>query len=147
MESRHLEGFVGLLRNNMRYYGSLRLDHVMALFRLWWVPAACSPMDGAYVHYPLPLLVSALALESARSACVIVGEDLGVVPDEVRRVMAEFGLYHYKVLLFEKEGGRYRRPEEFVRRALCPYRRHTGRADCAAWRPGRRYLRRGCDRP
>ena len=54
------------------------------------------------------------ALESARSACVVVGEDLGVVPDEVRRAMAQFGLYHYKVLLFEKDSGRYRRPEDFV---------------------------------
>jgi 4-alpha-glucanotransferase len=124
MESRHLEGFLKLLRNNMRYYGSLRLDHVMSLFRLWWVPAARSPVDGAYVHYPLDLLVSALALESARSACVIVGEDLGVVPDEVRRAMTQFGLYHYKVLLFEKEAGRYRRPEEFVRRALATVATH-----------------------
>lgn len=124
MESQHLEGFVRLLRNNMRYYGALRLDHVMSLFRLWWVAAGRSPVDGAYVHYPLELLLANLVLESARCACVVVGEDLGVVPDEVRRAMAQFGLYHYKVLLFEKEGGRYRRPEEFVRRALATVTTH-----------------------
>jgi 4-alpha-glucanotransferase len=118
MESQHLEGFVRLLRNNMRYYGALRLDHVMSLFRLWWVAAGRSPVDGAYVHYPLDLLLANLVLESARCACVIVGEDLGVVPDEMRRAMLQFGLYHYKVLLFEKVGGRYRRPDEFVHRAL-----------------------------
>jgi 4-alpha-glucanotransferase len=124
MESQHLEGFARLLRNNMRYYGALRLDHVMSLFRLWWVAAGRSPVDGAYVHYPLDLLLANLVLESARCACVIVGEDLGVVPDEMRRAMAQFGLYHYKVLLFEKDGGRYRRPDEFVRRALATVTTH-----------------------
>ncbi len=124
MESQHLEGFVRLLRNNMHYYGALRLDHVMSLFRLWWVAAGRSPVDGAYVHYPLDLMLANLVLESARSACVVVGEDLGVVPDEMRRAMTEFGLYHYKVLLFEKDGGRYRRPDEFVRGALATVTTH-----------------------
>ena len=124
MESQHLEGFVRLLRNNMRYYGALRLDHVMSLFRLWWVAAGRSPVDGAYVHYPLDLLLANLVLESVRRACVVVGEDLGVVPDEVRRAMMQFGMYHYKVLLFEKEGGRYRRPDEFVRRSLATVTTH-----------------------
>jgi 4-alpha-glucanotransferase len=124
MQSQHLEGFVRLLRNNMHHYGALRLDHVMSLFRLWWVAAGRSPVDGAYVHYPLDLLLANLVLESARCACVVVGEDLGVVPDEMRRAMAEFGLYHYKVLLFEKDGGRYRRPEDFVRRALATVTTH-----------------------
>jgi 4-alpha-glucanotransferase len=107
-----------LIRNNMRYYGALRLDHVMSLFRLWWVAAGDSPTEGAYVHYPLEQLLTVLALESARAACLVVGEDLGVVPDEMRRAMPEFGLYHYKVLLFEKDAGRFRRPDELVPRAL-----------------------------
>jgi 4-alpha-glucanotransferase len=124
MESEHLEGFVRLLHNNMRYYGALRLDHVMSLFRLWWVASGHSPVDGAYVHYPLELLMTALALESARSACVIVGEDLGVVPDEMRRAMPQFGLYHYKVLLFEKDGDRFKRPDEFLPQALATVTTH-----------------------
>jgi len=90
----------------------------MSLFRLWWVAAGDSPTEGAYVHYPLEQLLTVLALESARAACLVVGEDLGVVPDEMRRAMPEFGLYHYKVLLFEKDGSRFRRPDEFVPRAL-----------------------------
>jgi 4-alpha-glucanotransferase len=118
METQRLLGFVRLIRNNMRYYGALRLDHVMSLFRLWWVASGDSPTEGAYVHYPLQHLLTVLALESARAACLVVGEDLGVVPDEMRRAMPEFGLYHYKVLLFEKDAGRFRRPDEFVRRAL-----------------------------
>ena len=118
MERQRLQGFVRLIRNNMRYYGALRLDHVMSLFRLWWVAQGDAPSEGAYVHYPLQQLLTVLALESARSACLVVGEDLGVVPDELRRAMPEFGLYHYKVVLFEKDAGRFRRPDEFVRRAL-----------------------------
>ena len=119
METQKLLGFVRLIRNNMRYYGALRLDHVMSLFRLWWVAAGKSPTDGAYVHYPLHHLLTVLALESGRAACLVVGEDLGVVPDEMRVAMPEYGLYHYKVVLFEKDNaGRFRRPDEFVRRAL-----------------------------
>ena len=119
LEARQLQGFIRLVRNNMRYYGALRLDHVMSLFRLWWVAAGHSPTDGAYVHYPFHQLLTVLALESSRGSCLVVGEDLGVVPDEMRRAMPEYGLYHYKVLLFEKDhAGRFRRPDEFVHRAL-----------------------------
>jgi 4-alpha-glucanotransferase len=124
MQSGHLQGFIRLIRSNMRFYGALRLDHVMSLFRLWWVPGGQSPTEGAYVHYPLHELLTVLSLESARGACLVVGEDLGVVPDEMRRAMPEFGLYHYKVLLFEKVGGRFRRPGEFVRQALATATTH-----------------------
>jgi len=124
MQAQRLQGFVRLIRNNMRYYGALRLDHVMSLFRLWWVAAGYSPTQGAFVHYPLHELLTVLALESARSACVVVGEDLGTVPDEMRRAMPQFGLYHYKVMLFEKQNGRFRQPDEFVRRALATAATH-----------------------
>jgi 4-alpha-glucanotransferase len=124
MTSDRLEGFSSLIRDNMRYYGALRLDHVMSLFRLWWVPAGRPPTEGAYVHYPLHQLLAVLCLESARHACVVVGEDLGVVPDEMRRAMPEFGLYHYKVLLFEQDNGRFRAPGEFVRQALATVTTH-----------------------
>ena len=124
MLAQRLQGFIRLIRNNMRYYGALRLDHVMSLCRLWWVPGGCSPTEGTYVHYPLHELLTVLALESARSSCLVVGEDLGVVPDEMRRAMPEFGLYHYKVLLFEKTEGRFRRPHEFVKRALATVTTH-----------------------
>jgi 4-alpha-glucanotransferase len=124
MQAQRLQGFARLIRNNMRYYGALRLDHVMSLFRLWWVAAGFSPTEGAYVHYPLEQLLTVLSLESSRGACLVVGEDLGVVPDEIRRAMPEFGLYHYKVLLFEKLDGRFRRPDEYVRRALATATTH-----------------------
>ena len=124
MQVQRLQGFIQLIRDNMRYYGALRLDHVMSLYRLWWVPAGCAATAGAYVHYPLQQLMTVLSLESARSSCLVVGEDLGVVPDEMRKAMPEFGLYHYKVLLFEKVPGRFRRPDEFVREALAAATTH-----------------------
>lgn len=124
MEEQRLQVFLRLIRNNMRYYGALRLDHVMSLFRLWWVAAGHSPSDGVYVHYPLHQLMTVLALESCRNSCLVVGEDLGVVPDEMRRAMPEFGVYHYKVMLFEKLGNRFRRPDEYERRALATVTTH-----------------------
>ena len=143
METQRLQGFVQLIRNNMRYYGALRLDHVMSLFRLWWVAAGDSPTEGAYVHYPLEQLLTVLALESARAACLVVGEDLGVVPDEMRRAMPEFGLYHYKVLLFEKDAGRFRRPDEFVPRALGTVTTHDMPTLRSYWEERDIELRRG----
>jgi 4-alpha-glucanotransferase len=124
MLAQRLQVFIHLVRDNMRYYGALRLDHVMSLFRLWWVPGGASPTEGAYVHYPLHQLLTVLSLESSRNACLVVGEDLGVVPDEVRQAMPEFGLYHYKVLLFEKTQDRFRRPDEFMKRALAAVTTH-----------------------
>ena len=109
----------------MRYYGALRLDHVMSLFRLWWVAAGHSPTEGAYVHYPLQQLLTVLALESARSR--LHGRRGGSgcrAGRDAPRHAAEFGLYHYKVLLFEKLDGRFRRPDEFVRRALATVTTH-----------------------
>lgn len=124
MEEDRLAGFVRLIRANMRYYGALRLDHVMSLFRLWWVAAHSSPLDGAYVHYPLNQLLTVLALESARAHCLIVGEDLGVVPDEMRVAMPQYGVYHYKVMLFERSAGVFRPPGDYVRRALATVTTH-----------------------
>ena len=124
MLTTRLNGFVKLLQDNMRYYGALRLDHVMSLFRLWWVPAHTSPQGGAYVHYPFHELLTVLTLESARNSCLVVGEDLGVVPDEMRAAMPEYGVYHYKVMLFEKQAGRFRKPQDFLRRALATVTTH-----------------------
>jgi 4-alpha-glucanotransferase len=143
MISDHLEGFARLLGNNMRYYGALRLDHVMSLFRLWWVPGGRPPTEGAYVHYPLEQLLTVLALESARRACLVVGEDLGVVPEEMRRAMPQFGLYHYKVLLFEADNGRFRGPGEFVRQALATVTTHDMPTLRSFWEGRDIDLRRG----
>ena len=117
--------FRDLVAANMRHFGALRLDHVMALFRQWWVPVGMDATEGGYVHYPLDDLMSVLALESERNRCLVIGEDLGTVPDEMRRAMAEYAVYSYKVLLFEKQNdGRFKRPEEYLRRAIATVTTH-----------------------
>jgi 4-alpha-glucanotransferase len=117
--------FRDLIGANMRHFGALRLDHVMALFRQWWVPVGLGATEGGYVHYPLEDLMSVLALESSLHRCLVVGEDLGTVPDEMRHAMAEFAVYSYKVLLFEKhDDGRFRLPDEYVRRAIATVTTH-----------------------
>jgi 4-alpha-glucanotransferase len=117
--------FRSLLAANMRHFGALRIDHVMALFRQWWVPRGLSPNEGGYVHYPLDDLMSVLALESHQHECLVIGEDLGTVPDEVRAAMTRYGVYRYKVLLFEKEhDGRFRSPAAYERRAIASVTTH-----------------------
>jgi 4-alpha-glucanotransferase len=112
------EPFRQLIASNARYYGALRLDHVMALFRQWWVPQGFTPVDGAYVHYPLEQQLRVLCLVSHQHQCLIVGEDLGVVPEEINRALPQFAVYHYKVLLFEKDAEGFRRPDQYTPRAL-----------------------------
>jgi 4-alpha-glucanotransferase len=81
-------------------------------------------VDGAYVHYPLEDLLGVVALESHRNQCLVVGEDLGVVPDEIRRAMPQFGVYHYKVVLFEQKNGEFVAPAGYVRHALAAVTTH-----------------------
>jgi (1->4)-alpha-D-glucan 1-alpha-D-glucosylmutase len=96
------EPFVHCLRVNMREAGALRIDHILGLLRLFWVPAGGAATDGAYVHYPLDELLAVTALESERAGCAVVGEDLGTVPDAMREALARFGVLSYKVFYFEK---------------------------------------------
>jgi 4-alpha-glucanotransferase len=117
--------FSNLIGANMRHFGALRLDHVMALFRQWWVPVGLGATDGGYVHYPLDDLMSVLALESERRCCLVVGEDLGTVPPEISHAMGERALYSYRVLLFEKHAdGRFNLPREYPRRAIATVTTH-----------------------
>jgi 4-alpha-glucanotransferase len=117
--------FRALIAANLRHFGALRIDHVMALFRQWWVPRGFSSTQGGYVHYPLDDLMSVLALESGHHECLVVGEDLGTVPDEVRSALGRYGIYRYKVLLFEKQhDGRFRAPHDYERRSVASVTTH-----------------------
>lgn len=117
--------FIATLRANMRYAGALRIDHVMGLMRLFWVPRGKTPAEGAYVHYPFEDLVGLLALESQRHRCAVIGEDLGTVPDQVRQTLAERDVLSYRVLLFERDGaGEFKLPEAYPEAALATASTH-----------------------
>ena len=92
---------------NMRATGALRIDHVMALLRLWWVVKGDDAKKGGYVYYPVDDLLAILALESHRHQSLVIGEDLGTVPDEIRTKLADNGVYSYRVFFFEQapDGG------------------------------------------
>jgi (1->4)-alpha-D-glucan 1-alpha-D-glucosylmutase len=111
--------FIATLRANMRHAGALRIDHVMALMRLFWVPPGGQAKDGAYVGYPFADLLGLVALESHRNRCLVIGEDLGTVPDEVRAALGEAGVLSYRLLYFEREhGGDFRRPADYPAQAI-----------------------------
>jgi (1->4)-alpha-D-glucan 1-alpha-D-glucosylmutase len=119
------EPFIRLLRANMVEGGALRIDHVMMLFRLWWVPRGSGSADGGYVHYRLEELMALVALESERRRCLVIGEDLGTVPPEVREAMRAHGIYSYRVLFFERrEDGSFRLPAEYPRESLVTVSTH-----------------------
>lgn len=116
--------FIHVLRANMRHAGALRIDHVMALQHLFWIPAGTEG-EGAYVTYPLQDLTRIVALESRRNRCLVIGEDLGTVPEGFRPAMARAGILSYRVLYFERDGqGNFLPPEAYPEDALVTVTTH-----------------------
>ncbi len=125
MKQRAYQPFIDLLRANMAQCGALRIDHVMSLLRLWWIPAKGQASEGAYVRYPLHDLLGILALESHRHQCMVIGEDLGIVPDEIVTSLRDSGIYSYKVLYFEHDRDWvYRVPQDYVTQAMATLNTH-----------------------
>ncbi|MEV6613858.1 4-alpha-glucanotransferase [Streptomyces sp. NPDC051051] len=92
-----------LLRALFRYAGALRIDHVMGLFRLWWVPEGEPPTEGTYVRYDAEAMLAVLVLEASRAGAVVIGEDLGTVEPGVREALRERGVLGTSVLWFERD--------------------------------------------
>jgi 4-alpha-glucanotransferase len=113
------EPFVDTVRAAVRHGGAVRIDHVMGLFRLFWVPEGASPRDGTYVKYPAHDLLDILALESHRTGAFVVGEDLGTVEDEVRDELGARNVLSYRLLWFESAS-----PSEWPVQALAAVTTH-----------------------
>jgi 4-alpha-glucanotransferase len=123
------EPFIQTVRAGFRHAGGLRFDHVMGLFRLWWIPEDGAATDGAYVRYPHKELLDILALESVRAGAYVVGEDLGTVEPSVREELTARNVLSYRLLWFE-EGP----PREYPTQALAAVTTHDLPTVAGAWK-------------
>ena len=137
MRARGYQPFIDILRANMRDCGALRIDHVMALLRLWWVPKGETADKGAYVSYPVQDLLGVLALESQRHRCMVIGEDLGTVPPEIVGLLRASGVFSWKVMWFEQQrDGRYRLPGDYPRQSIASASTHDLPTLSGFWNAG-----------
>ena len=111
--------FIETIRAQLRHAGGLRIDHVLGLFRLWWVPAGASPAGGAYVRSRTDELMEIVALESYRAGAVVIGEDLGTVPAGVRAELRRRRLLSTRLALFEN-----RPPARYPRQSFAAVTTH-----------------------
>ncbi|MCS6712638.1 4-alpha-glucanotransferase [Brachybacterium sp. EF45031] len=114
-----------MLRSLMRHAGALRIDHVLGLFRLWWIPEGNSPTDGTYVYGDHAAMVGILALEAQRSGTIVIGEDLGTFEPWVREYLADRGILGTSILWFENDSeGRPLPPSQYRRLCLASVNTH-----------------------
>ncbi len=117
--------FIDTLRANSPERGILRLDHVMSLFRLFWIPKGEPAGKGAYVRYQARELLAILALESLKRRTLIIGEDLGTVAPGIRRDLSKTGVFSYRVFYFERDrDNRFRPPQDYPRKAVAAVTTH-----------------------
>jgi 4-alpha-glucanotransferase len=118
--------FIELFRANMRHAGALRIDHIIGLEHLYWIPVGSKASHGAYVSYPFDDLLGIIALESHRNHCLVIGEDLGTVPPGFTEKLNARGILSNRVLYFEqdRESGKFLPPNEYVRLALASIGSH-----------------------
>jgi 4-alpha-glucanotransferase len=117
--------FRALLSAAMRHAGAVRLDHVLGLMRLYLIPPEGGAQSGAYVRYPFEQLLRVVAQESEKYRCIFIGEDLGTVPEGFRETAARWGVWSYRVMMFERaDGGRFRPPQDYPAEALATFNTH-----------------------
>jgi glycogen operon protein len=115
LETAGFAPFVEVLAANMRHAGVLRVDHILGFARQFWVPRGASGTDGAYVSVNTEALIAATAIESHRARCMVIGEDLGTVPEGLRQRLAEAAILSYRMLWFEQDAQGFKRPSDYPR--------------------------------
>jgi 4-alpha-glucanotransferase len=134
LELQSFEPYREMLRAAMRYAGAIRLDHVLGLKRLYLVPHGFAANDGVYVQMPFEALLAATAQESVAHRCVVIGEDLGTVPEGFRETIAEWGIWSYQVMMFERDDhGAFRGVDHYAPNALVTFNTHD-LSTYAGWR-------------
>lgn len=134
LELQSFEPYRQMLRASMRYAGAIRLDHVLGLKRLYLVPHEFAADNGVYVPMPFEALLAATAQESVAHGCIVIGEDLGTVPEGFRDTMAEWGIWSYQVMMFERDDrGAFRGPDRYLPNALVTFNTHD-LSTYAGWR-------------
>src|SRR3984957_8329008 len=129
-----LEPYREMLRASMRHAGAIRLDHVLGLKRLYLVPHGFAANNGVYVQMPFEALLAATAQESVAHRCVVIGEDLGTVPEGFREKMADWGIWSYQVMMFERDdNGAFRDIDHYMANALVTFNTHD-LSSYAGWR-------------
>ena len=113
-----------MLRTVLRHAGGIRVDHVLGLFRLWWIPAGAGPEEGTYVYYDHEALIGILALEAQRAGAIVIGEDLGVFEPWVRDYLAERGIFGTSILWFEHDADGPIPPERYRQQCLTSVNTH-----------------------
>jgi 4-alpha-glucanotransferase len=127
--------WLDMLRANMRHSGGIRIDHVLGLKRLWLVPDGAPPSAGAYLHFPLQDLLRLTALESLRHSAIVIGEDLGTVPQGFSEQLADTGVLGIRVLWFQREKERFLPPQAWSASAMATTSTHD-LATAAGWWKG-----------
>ncbi|MBR0855286.1 4-alpha-glucanotransferase [Bradyrhizobium liaoningense] len=134
LEAQSFVPFADMLAASMRHAGAIRLDHVLGLKRLYLVPRGFKPDNGAYVQMPFEALLAAVARESATHKCIVIGEDLGTVPEGFRETMQDFGIWSYLVMMFERDdAGHFRNVDHYRPNALVTLNTHD-LSTYAGWR-------------
>jgi 4-alpha-glucanotransferase len=129
-------GFLDMLRATLRHAGGVRIDHVMGLARLWVVPSGMSAAQGAYIRFPFDDMLRLVKIESRRHRAIVLGEDLGTLPDGFRERLQDAGLAGLRVLWFERDGMRFLPPQHWNHDAVAMTSTHD-LPTVAGWWQGR----------
>lgn len=134
LAARRFEPFISTLRAAMRNAGGVRIDHILGLNRLWVIPDGASPREGAYLNYPFEDLLRLLRLESIRHRAIVIGEDLGTVPDGFRAKLADNGIAGLDVLWFSRDEDGFVDPRQWRRNAVAMTSTHDLPTVAGWWR-------------